>query len=132
MKNGGEGDRARLPLPRGWKRRGGCPSNRHQLTTQPDRRHLHLMTETKTAAKPVEKITRTDAEWRAQLTGEQYKVARQHGTERAFSGIYADHHADGVYICVGCGAPMFDSKTKFDSGTGWPSFWQPAEGGMVE
>jgi peptide-methionine (R)-S-oxide reductase len=90
------------------------------------------MTETKTATNPIEKITRTDAEWRAQLTAEQYKVARQHGTERAFSGIYADHHADGVYTCIGCGAPMFDSKTKFESGTGWPSFWQPAEGGLVE
>ena len=86
----------------------------------------------KTIDKPVGKITKTDAEWRAQLTPEQYKVARQHGTERAFSGIYADHHEDGVYTCVGCGAPMFDSRTKFESGTGWPSFWQPADQGLVE
>jgi len=74
--------------------------------------------------KTIDKIVKTDAEWRAQLTPEQYKVARQHGTERAFSGIYADHHEDGVYTCVGCGTPMFDSATKFESGTGWPSFWE--------
>jgi peptide-methionine (R)-S-oxide reductase len=82
--------------------------------------------------KPIDKIVKTDAEWRAQLTPEQYKVARQHGTERAFSGAYADHHEDGVYTCVGCGAPMFDSSTKFESGTGWPSFWQPADPDLVE
>ena len=82
--------------------------------------------------KPIDKIVKTDAEWRAQLTPEQYKVARQHGTERAFSGAYADHHEDGVYTCVGCGAPMFDSSTKFESGTGWPSFWQPADPALVE
>jgi peptide-methionine (R)-S-oxide reductase len=82
--------------------------------------------------KPVDKVVKTDAEWRAQLTPEQYKVARQHGTERAFSGAYADHHEDGVYTCVGCGAPMFDSSTKFESGTGWPSFWQPADPALVE
>ena len=72
-------------------------------------------TSDKTADKPghktIDKVVKTDAEWRAQLTPEQYKVARQHGTERAFSGVYADHHEDGVYTCVGCGASMFDSAT---------------------
>jgi peptide-methionine (R)-S-oxide reductase len=82
--------------------------------------------------KTIDKVVKTDAEWRVQLTPEQYKVARQHGTERAFSGIFADHHEDGVYTCVGCGAPMFDSATKFESGTGWPSFWQPADPALVE
>ena len=78
------------------------------------------------------KIVKTDAEWQAQLTPEQYKVARKHGTERAFSGAYWDHHEDGMYTCICCGAPVFDSATKFESGTGWPSFWQPADDKAVE
>jgi peptide-methionine (R)-S-oxide reductase len=72
-----------------------------------------------------EKITKTDAEWRAQLTPEQYKVARQKGTERAFTGKYHDTKTPGIYVCVCCGTPLFDAATKFDSGTGWPSFWAP-------
>jgi peptide-methionine (R)-S-oxide reductase len=78
------------------------------------------------------KVEKTDAEWRAQLTPEQYRVARQHGTERAFTGAYWDHHDNGVYTCVCCGAPVFDSESKYDSGTGWPSFWQPADPQTVE
>jgi peptide-methionine (R)-S-oxide reductase len=73
----------------------------------------------------VDKITKTDAEWRKQLTAEQYKVARKKGTERAFSGEYWDHHAPGTYRCVCCGMPLFDAATKFESGTGWPSFYAP-------
>ena len=80
----------------------------------------------------MEKIHKTDAEWRAMLTPEQFKVAREHGTERAFSGVYADHHAKGTYTCVCCGEPAYSSDTKFESGTGWPSFWQPASPENVE
>jgi len=74
-----------------------------------------------------DKIVRTEAEWQQQLTPEQYQVARRKGTERAFSGAYWDHHEAGVYRCVCCGAELFRSDHKFDSGTGWPSFWQPVE-----
>lgn len=70
-------------------------------------------------------IEKTDAEWREQLTPEQYHVTRKAGTERAFSGKYWDCHDDGIYTCVCCGTELFDAETKFDSGTGWPSFYQP-------
>lgn len=72
-----------------------------------------------------DKILKSDAEWRAQLNDQQYRVTREHGTERAFSGEHCDNHRDGLYRCVCCGEPLFDSGSKFDSGTGWPSYWQP-------
>jgi peptide-methionine (R)-S-oxide reductase len=71
------------------------------------------------------KIRKTDAEWRAQLTEEQYQVTRRHGTERAFSGCFWDHHERGTYTCICCDAPLFASGTKFESGTGWPSYFEP-------
>jgi peptide-methionine (R)-S-oxide reductase len=71
-------------------------------------------------------ITKTEEEWRRQLTPLQYEVTRCKGTERAFTGEYNTHKGDGVYRCVCCEAPLFDSRHKFDSGTGWPSFYQPA------
>ncbi len=78
-----------------------------------------------------EKVQRTDEEWRALLTAEQYAVLRQQGTEPPFSGAFWDSHADASYRCAGCGAELFDSGDKFDSGTGWPSFTRPVEQGRV-
>jgi peptide-methionine (R)-S-oxide reductase len=78
------------------------------------------------------KIHRTEEEWQDQLTPEQYRVTRTKGTERAFTGEYWDHKGEGVYRCVCCGAPLFDSETKYDSGTGWPSFWAPVSEESVE
>lgn len=75
--------------------------------------------------KLVERVMKTDAEWKNQLSSESYNVARKKGTELAFTGKYHDCHQDGIYQCVCCHTDLFDSKTKFDSGTGWPSFWAP-------
>jgi len=74
-----------------------------------------------------EKIRKTEEEWREQLTPEQYHVTRRKGTERAFTGEYWNSKDEGTYTCVCCGAPLFSSDTKYDSGTGWPSFWEPLE-----
>jgi peptide-methionine (R)-S-oxide reductase len=79
-----------------------------------------------------ERVRKTEEEWRRELTPEQYRVTREKGTERAFTGEYWDSKEEGVYRCVGCGTPLFDSRTKFDSGTGWPSFYEPVDEHNVE
>lgn len=78
-----------------------------------------------------DKLNLTEAEWRQRLSPEQYHVLREHGTERAFTGKYERNKATGVYMCAGCGAPLFASATKYDSGSGWPSYTAPVEGEAV-
>ena len=87
----------------------------------------------KTGVEEVNKVVKSDDEWRKQLNAEQFDVTRKEGTERAGSGKYAYNHSDGLYHCIGCNTVLFDSKTKFESGTGWPSFYQPlAKENVVE
>lgn len=80
----------------------------------------------------VDKVHKTEAEWKEQLTPEQFQVARKKGTERAFTGEYHDNKAPGIYKCVCCGTELFSSETKYDSGTGWPSFSQPVQSDHVK
>lgn len=86
---------------------------------------------TATAALPFEKVTKSADEWQSQLTDIQYRVARKAGTERAFTGEYWDYKGDGLYVCVCCELPLFDSQTKYKSGTGWPSFYDVFKPGYV-
>jgi len=78
-----------------------------------------------------EKIEKTEADWQAELTPEQYKICRQCGTEPAFTGEYWNNHDAGVYQCACCGTPLFNSSTKYDSGSGWPSYWQPIQADAI-
>jgi peptide-methionine (R)-S-oxide reductase len=88
--------------------------------------------ETKMESKKIEKVVKTDAEWEKVLTPLQFHIMRKKGTERAFTGELWNHHEKGVYVCAGCAQELFSSNTKFDSGTGWPSFWQPVAKTNIE
>lgn len=97
------------------------------MNTGPSSVTVRLVDESGALTDPVSmpKVEKSEAEWRAQLTDEQFRVTRTEGTERAFCGVFHDQHHDGLYTCVGCGLPLFRSDTKFVSGTGWPSFFHP-------
>jgi peptide-methionine (R)-S-oxide reductase len=86
----------------------------------------------RTAMTETFKVQKSDADWRAALTPEQYRVTREHGTERPWSHLYNTEKRDGVYHCVACGVPLFSADTKFESGSGWPSFFKPLEGAVGE
>lgn len=98
----------------------GCGQSR-----VPSSARINVTSPTTQTSMTIEKITRTEAEWQKQLTPEQYRIARKHGTERAFSGQYWNNHEPGTYRCVACDLELFSSETKFESGTGWPSFHTP-------
>jgi peptide-methionine (R)-S-oxide reductase len=107
----------------------GCRPNVDPHTAEanaPARERTHNMSD------PSQRIEKTEAEWKAELTPDQFRIARQKGTERAFTGEYWNSHADGMFVCACCGQPLFDSNSKFESGTGWPSFYQPVAKDKVD
>ena len=89
------------------------------------------MSDAKTDKTEGAQVEKSEAEWKQELSPQQYRVLREQGTEPPFTGKYWNEHADGVYRCAACGNPLFDAATKFESGTGWPSFYEPIEGGHV-
>jgi len=90
------------------------------------------MSDAKTDKVETAHVDKSDAEWKKELSPQQFRVLREKGTEPPFTGKYWNEHAEGVYRCAACGNPLFDASTKFESGTGWPSFYQPIEAGRVE
>jgi peptide-methionine (R)-S-oxide reductase len=111
---------AYLAVPKLWAATSGSPVPVQQVTIE-----MFDAAGKSTGVVRVAKIVKTDAEWAAQLSALAYRVTRQQGTEIAYSGEYASNHTDGIYHCVCCDTALYDSKTKFESGTGWPSFWKP-------
>ncbi|MHC4252689.1 MAG: bifunctional methionine sulfoxide reductase B/A protein, partial [Planctomycetota bacterium] len=104
----------------------GCDRANGVSAAEPESEVKTMNREDRPADGP-ERTVKSDAEWRRELTPEQYRITRLKGTERPFTGKYWDHKADGVYRCVGCGLPLFGSETKYDSGCGWPSYWKPLD-----
>jgi len=111
----------------------GMTFTRAEATATPDAARAKATTTegARAGGARIEKIVKTENEWKKELTPERFRILRQKGTERAFSGKYWDHHATGTYICAGCGLELFRSDTKFDSGTGWPSFYATFAPGHV-
>ena len=103
----------------------GCQPAKETNTTGQKIQATHSQANEQKEHPVVKTIQRTDEEWRTLLTPQQYRVMRRKKTERPFTGEYYDHHETGIYLCAGCGTPLFSSETKYDSGSGWPSFWQP-------
>jgi peptide-methionine (R)-S-oxide reductase len=97
--------------------------NGNPPTTQPKAAKVKIYSPTTTQTTMMDKVSKSDEEWKRELSDEEFRIARKAGTERAFTGKYWDHHSDGTYTCRCCGTALFDSKTKFESGSGWPSFY---------